>query len=61
MGGDPFQQSNGAFQELQKFQYSYGMFQNNQAPMWFDNDWCYQIYWVSKISDNYLINILWWF
>lgn len=35
MGGDPFQQSNGAFQELQKMQYSYGMFQNNgnQVPM----------------------------
>ena len=34
MGGDPFQQSNGA--ELEKMQqYSYGMFQNNgnQVPM----------------------------
>lgn len=29
MGGDPFQQSNGAVESLQKLQYSYGMFQNN--------------------------------
>jgi hypothetical protein len=34
MGGDPFEQSNGAMQELQKLQYSYGMFQNgNQVPL----------------------------
>jgi hypothetical protein len=33
MGGDPFEQSNGALQELQKLQYSYGMFQNNQIQM----------------------------
>ena len=32
MGGDPFLQSNGAFQELEKISYSYGMFQNNQNP-----------------------------
>lgn len=32
MGGDPFEQSNGAFQELNKLQYSYGMFQKNQVP-----------------------------
>ena len=36
MGGDPFQQSNGALQEMEKLQYSYGMFQNNsnQAALW---------------------------
>ena len=33
MGGDPFQQSNGALQELQKMQYSYGMFQNGNQQM----------------------------
>jgi hypothetical protein len=29
MGGDPFQQSNGALQELEQRSYSYGMFNNN--------------------------------
>jgi hypothetical protein len=31
MGGDPFEQSNGAIQDLEKMSYSYGMFQNNQS------------------------------
>jgi hypothetical protein len=29
MGGDPFQQSNGALQELEQKSYSYGMFNNS--------------------------------
>ena len=28
MGGDPFQQSNGVFEQLEKVNYSYGMFGN---------------------------------
>ncbi len=28
LGGDPFEQSNGALQELEKRAYSYGMFEN---------------------------------
>lgn len=28
MGGDPIEQSNGALEQLQKLQYSYGMFGN---------------------------------
>lgn len=34
MGGDPFQSSNGALQQLDQMNYSYGMFgnQGNQMP-----------------------------
>jgi hypothetical protein len=32
LGGDPFNQSNGALQELEKRSYSYGMFQNQNNP-----------------------------
>jgi hypothetical protein len=37
-GGDPFQSSNGALQQLDQMNYSYGMFgnQGNQMPFnWF--------------------------
>jgi hypothetical protein len=31
MGGDPFEQSNGVFKELEKASYSFGMFQKNES------------------------------
>lgn len=42
MGGDPFQQSNGAFEQLEKVNYSYGMFGN----------WSQYFIKIQKINQN---------